>query len=65
MRKEAINMNYKELKKLKLQLIQKENKTDDEVQLLAELQSLSKIIDTADFSLALSTKVCKTCGKPL
>ena len=37
--KEAVNMDYRELRKLKMKLLQKSNKTDSEVQLLAELQS--------------------------
>jgi predicted Zn-ribbon and HTH transcriptional regulator len=58
-------MDYRELRKLKAQLLQKANKTEDEIQLLAELQSLSHIIDTMHHSLSLSTKVCKSCGRPL
>ena len=38
-------MDYRELRKLKAQLIEKENKTEDELHLLMELQSLSKVID--------------------
>ena len=49
-------MDYRELRKLKVQLLQKANKTDDEIQLLAELQSLSQIIDVMHHSLSLSTK---------
>ena len=46
--------------------LSKSNKTDSEVQLLAELQSLSGIIDSRlEHSLSLSTKVCKACGRPL
>ena len=37
-------MDYRELRKLKAQLIEKENKTEDELHLLMELQSLSKVI---------------------
>lgn len=58
-------MDYRELRKLKAQLIQKANKTDDEVQLLAELQSLNSIIDTMYHSLSLSNNVCRACGRPL
>lgn len=58
-------MDYRELRKLKAQLIEKEDKTQEELQLLMELQSLSKVIDKVDFSLALSGKVCKTCGRKL
>ena len=58
MRKEVVNMDYRELRKLKMELLQKNNKSDSEIQLLAELQSLSGII-------SLSTKVCKSCGRPL
>ena len=36
-------MDYRELRKLKAQLIEKENKTEDELHLLMELQSLSKM----------------------
>ena len=36
-------MDYRELRKLKAQLIEKENKTEDELHLLMELQSLSKV----------------------
>lgn len=64
--KEAVNMDYRELRKLKMKLLQKSNKTDSEVQLLAELQSLSGIIDNRlEHSLSLSTKICKACGRPL
>ena len=62
---EIINMDYRELRKLKAQLLNKQNKSDSEIQLLAELQSLSRIIDTMQHSLSLSTKVCKSCGRPL
>ena len=52
--KEVVKMDYRELRKLKIKLLHKINKTDSEVQLLAELHSLS-----------LSTEVCKACGRPL
>ena len=52
-------MDYRELRKLKAQLIEKENKTEDELHLLMELQSLSKIIDTIGFSLQMSGNVRK------
>ena len=58
-------MDYRELRKIKAQLLKKENKTESEIQLLAELQSLGHIIDTMQHSLSLSTKVCKSCGRPL
>ena len=58
-------MDYRELRRLKAQLIEKENKTEDELHLLMELQSLSKVIDTIGFSLQMSGDVCKTCGRPL
>lgn len=57
-------MDYRELRRMKAQLLQKNNKTESEIQLLAELQSLSKIIDTMQHSLSLSEKVCRTCGRP-
>ena len=63
--KEPLILDYKELRKLKTELIDKENKTADELQLLAELQSLSQIIDKVDYSLALSKKICRVCGRPL
>lgn len=59
MRKEVINMDYRELRKLKRELLQKNNKSDSEIQLLAELQSLSGIID-GRLEHSLSTKVCRT-----
>lgn len=66
MRKEVINMDYRELRKLKRELLQKNNKSDSEIQLLAELQSLSGIIDgRLEHSLSLSTQVCRACGRPL
>lgn len=66
MRKEVVNMDYRELRKLKMELLQKKNnKSDSEIQLLAELQSLSGIIDRMQHSISLSTKVCKSCGRPL
>lgn len=58
-------MDYRELRKLKIKLIGKENKTEDEIHLLMELQSLSKVIETIGFSLQMSGNVCKTCGRPL
>ena len=58
-------MDYRELRKLKAQLIEKDNKTADELHLMMELQSLSKVIDTTEFSLQMSGDVCKTCGRPL
>lgn len=64
--KEVVKMDYRELRKLKIKLLHKINKTDSEVQLLAELQSLSGIIDgRLEHSLSLSTEVCKACGRPL
>ena len=65
MRQEVVNMDYRELRKLKMELLQKNNKSDSEIQLLAELQSLSGIIDIMQHSISLSTKVCKSCGRPL
>lgn len=66
MRKEVVNMDYRELRKLKMELLQKNNKSDSEIQLLAELQSLSGIIDRMQHhSISLSTKVCKSCGRSL
>lgn len=58
-------MDYRELRKLKMELLQKSNKSNSEIQLLAELQSLSEIIDRVQHSISLSTKVCKSCGRPL
>ena len=58
-------MDYIELRKLKVELLNKENKSDSEIQLLAELQSLSVIIDRIQHSLSLSTRVCKSCGRSL
>ena len=58
-------MNYVELRKLKARLIEKENKTAEELELLVELQSLSSVIHKMDFSLSMSSKVCPTCGKKL
>lgn len=57
-------MDYRELRKLKVQLIKKEDKTENELHLLMELQSLSRVIDKDDYTLELSGKVCKTCGRP-
>jgi len=63
---EAVAMNYVELRKLKAQLIGKPYKSADELRLLTELQSLSEIIDRdLVHSLAMPSKVCKACGKPL
>ena len=38
--KEVIDVDYKELRKLKMELLQKNDKSNSEIQLLAELQSL-------------------------
>lgn len=57
-------MDYRELRKLKAQLIEKENKTEDELHLLMELQSLSKVIDTIGFSLQMSGEGRKRSGIP-
>lgn len=62
--KEVITMDYRELRKLKMELLQKNNKSDAEIQLLAELQSLSVIIDRIQHSISLSTNVCEACGRP-
>ena len=48
-----------------MKLIEKQDKTPEEQELLAELQSLSDIIDKLNFSLSMSGKVCPTCGKKL
>ena len=58
-------MDYRELRKLKVQLIKKEDKTENELHLLMELQSLSRVIDKDHYTLELPGKVCKTCGRPL
>ena len=58
-------MDYREIRKLKMELLQKNNKSDAEIQLLTELQSLSGIIDRMQHSISLSTNVCKSCGRPL
>ena len=58
-------MNYIRLRKLRDDLITKENKSQEELELLVELQSLGNILNKVDFSLALSGKVCKTCGRNL
>ena len=68
MRKEVVNIDYRELRKLKMEILQKNNKSDTEIQLLAELQTLSGIIDRMQqsiSSISLTTKVCKSCGSPL
>lgn len=58
-------MSYPELLKLRTKLRNKTVKTPEENELLAELESLSGIIGKMDFSLAMSEKVCPTCGKKL
>lgn len=58
-------MDYRELRKLKMQLIQKEDKTEEELHLLAEIQSLGNTINVMEHSLSLPDKVCKTCGRLL
>ncbi len=47
-------MDYRELRKLKMELLQKNNKSDSEIRLLAELQSLSGIIDRMQHSICIS-----------
>lgn len=61
--KESFIMNYPELLRLRTELRNKTTKTPRESELLAELESLSGIIGKMDFSLAMSGKVCPTCGK--
>jgi predicted Zn-ribbon and HTH transcriptional regulator len=58
-------MNYIRLRKLRDDLVSKDNKTQEELEMLIELQSLGKMLDKMDFSLALSGSVCKKCGRPL
>lgn len=58
-------MSYPELLKLRTELRNKTTKTPQEDELLAELESLRGIIEKMDFSLAMSGKVCPTCGKKL
>ena len=55
-----------QLKKLKTQLEEGMNEIDiDKEQLLKELNELDEIKGILLESLALSTKVCPTCGKRL
>ena len=58
-------MSYSELLKLRTEVRNKAIKTPQEDELLAELESLSGIIDKMDFSLAMSGKACPTCGRKL
>ena len=58
-------MDYRELRKLKAQLIEKENKTEDELHLLMELQSLSKVIDTIGFYHYRCREMCVNLWRPL
>lgn len=58
-------MAYPMLKQLKNDLLAKTNRDTTEEALLNELISLSKLIDKADFSLAMSSGVCPACGRPL
>ena len=53
-------MSYSELLKLRTELRNKAIKTPQEDELLAELESLSGIIDKMDISLAMSGKACPT-----
>lgn len=55
-----------QLRKLKIQLEEGREQIDvDKEQLLKELNELDEIKDILLESLALSTKVCPTCGKRL
>jgi len=56
-------MNFLRLKKLRDDLLKMTNKSIEEDQLLQELISLEKILDKNDFSLSLSSGVCKSCGR--
>lgn len=58
-------MNYFRLRKMREDLSLKSNKTKEEEELLKELQSLGKILDSMGFSLATSSTVCPACGKSL
>ncbi|MEL7659908.1 hypothetical protein [Acetobacterium wieringae] len=58
-------MNYSRLRKLSVDLKKKQGRTREEDELLKELKSLDKILEQVDFSLAVSSKVCPTCGHSL
>lgn len=58
-------MDYTLLRKMKHDLSIKDIKSKDEEKLLAELESLTRILDTRTFSLATASANCPTCGKPI
>lgn len=57
-------MNYIMLRKLRDELANKTNRTNDEDALLKELISLNPILDKMGFSLSAPLKNCPVCGKP-
>lgn len=57
-------MNYIMLRKLRDELANKTNRTNDEDALLKELISLNPILDKMGFSLSAPLKYCPVCGKP-
>jgi len=56
-------MNYNQLRRIRDELLMKSNKTQDEEELLQELQSLKDILNKFNSSLSLSNDVCKSCGR--
>lgn len=58
-------MNYPRLREIRDRLIKKSTLTKEEQELLNELKSLGKILDTYEFSLAMASTNCAACGQPL
>ncbi len=56
-------MGYPILQQIKRDLLQKQNRNPKEDALLNELISLGDLIGNTDFSLAMSSGVCPTCGR--
>lgn len=58
-------MGYPMLQQIKRDLLQKQERDPKEDALLNELISLGDLIGKTDFSLAMSSGVCPTCGRSL
>lgn len=58
-------MSFLHLRELRDKLSKKTNRTSEEEAILRELVALGRILDRNDFSLAMSSNCCPTCGRSL